>query len=244
MQSQYIPFLQHSVRPCAKIKTIMDDTALRKAGFTRSTSYEIFILGVSLLSYINLILLLWLPNGESARVIFIVDALIAGIFFVDFITRFTRADDKSDYFWKQFGWSDLLSSIPFSIFNIFRVIRVARFIRVMRKEGGRRVLRSLLQKIPEAALYGVFFLILLVLEFGSIGMLMAESGSPDANIKTASDALWWVYVSITTVGYGDFYPVTNVGRLVGVLTLTVGVGLFGVVTAYIANAFLGKANKK
>jgi voltage-gated potassium channel len=222
----------------------MDDTTLEKklvsAGFTRGMSYEIFMFAISLLSYVNLLLLLFLSPGETTNVIFLVDILIAAIFFVDFLSRLIRAENRRHYFFKQFGWADLLSSIPLSLFNIFRAFRVARLIRVIRKSGGKSVIKMLFAKIPEAALYGVFFLILVVLEFGSIGVLMAESSDPDANIRTASDALWWVYVSITTVGYGDRYPVTNLGRMVGVVTLTVGVGLFGVVTAYIANAFLGK----
>jgi voltage-gated potassium channel len=84
----------------------------------------------------------------------------------------------------------------------------------------------------------LFFAIVLVLEFGAMGEVWAEQGDPSANIKTGGEALWWVYVTITTVGYGDFYPVTAAGRLVGVVVLTGGVALFGVLTGYIANSFL------
>jgi voltage-gated potassium channel len=71
-----------------------------------------------------------------------------------------------------------------------------------------------------------------------MAILWAESRTPDTNIRTASDALWWAYVTITTVGYGDRYPVTGWGRVVGVLLLSTGVGLFAVITGFIANAFL------
>ena len=64
---------------------------------------------------------------------------------------------------------------------------------------------------------------------------MTERNDANANIKTASDALWWAYVTVTTVGYGGS-PVTNSGRIVGVLLMTIGVGLFGVLTGYLANA--------
>jgi voltage-gated potassium channel len=81
-------------------------------------------------------------------------------------------------------------------------------------------------------------MIILLLEFGSIAVLKAEMTSPSANITTASDAIWWVYVTITTVGYGDKYPVTNAGRLVGMVVMFVGVGLFAVMTGFLANKFL------
>ncbi len=79
---------------------------------------------------------------------------------------------------------------------------------------------------------------------GSIFILFAEAGRPDANITTASDAIWWAYVTITTVGYGDHFPVTFSGRPVGMLLLTAGVGLFGVLTGFLANAFLAPRKKK
>jgi voltage-gated potassium channel len=69
-------------------------------------------------------------------------------------------------------------------------------------------------------------------------MLYVERGDPQANIHTASDALWWTYVSVTTVGYGDRFPVSDAGRLVGAVTLTLGVGLFGTLTGFLTNAFL------
>ena len=67
---------------------------------------------------------------------------------------------------------------------------------------------------------------------------MAERSAPDANIQSASDAMWWVYVTITTVGYGDHYPVTTTGRLVGIAVMTMGVGLFGTLAGFIANKLL------
>ncbi|MCD4653931.1 potassium channel family protein [bacterium] len=61
---------------------------------------------------------------------------------------------------------------------------------------------------------------------------------PESNIKTASDALWWSFVTITTVGYGDFYPITFVGRIIAGILMTAGIGLFGTFTAYVASFFL------
>ena len=74
--------------------------------------------------------------------------------------------------------------------------------------------------------------------------LVTNRNAPSANIQTASDAVWYTIVTITTVGYGDKYPVTNPGRIVGVLIMIVGVGLFGVLTGFLANTFLSPSESK
>jgi voltage-gated potassium channel len=216
------------------------ESKLRKAGFSSNTSYELFILGVSLLSFLNLVLLMLPLSVQANDVIFSIDKITAVIFLFDFTKRLTMATNKRGYFFKHRGWMDLLAAVPITAFNIFRLFRVLRFVRALRIIGPQNLLQLLKKNLADTALYGVFFAILLLLEFGSIAILAAEEQVQSANIKSASDAMWWVFVSITTVGYGDRYPVTDSGRLVGVATLTVGVGLFGVVTGYIANIFLGR----
>jgi len=69
-------------------------------------------------------------------------------------------------------------------------------------------------------------------------MLHLEKNAPGANITTASDALWYVIVTMSTVGYGDQYPVTNPGREMGSFIIVIGVGIFGTLTGYLANIFL------
>jgi voltage-gated potassium channel len=88
-------------------------------------------------------------------------------------------------------------------------------------------------------LYALLLMGVLVLQFGSLTMLFLEEDAPGANITTASDALWYTIVTISTVGYGDYYPVTNPGRIAGVVIIVVGVGIFGTFTGYLANLFLG-----
>ncbi len=72
----------------------------------------------------------------------------------------------------------------------------------------------------------------------------AEAGHPDASIKTGGDGVWWSFVSITTVGYGDRYPVTRLGRMVATLTLILGLGTFGALTGFVTNAFLSGRMKE
>ncbi|MGN6127826.1 MAG: potassium channel family protein, partial [Humibacter sp.] len=90
-----------------------------------------------------------------------------------------------------------------------------------------------------SALMTLLLMGILVLQFGSITMLAIEEHAEGANITSASDALWYTIVTISTVGYGDTFPVTNLGRLLGAMIIIVGVGIFGTFTGYLANLFLG-----
>jgi voltage-gated potassium channel len=204
----------------------------------RHSNWEIFVLALSAISLVNIVLLLLPLHDDANAIILIVDGSLCIVFLADFLYRLRAAESKRTYMWRGGGWLDLLGSVPVPGFRIARAYRVFRAAIRIRRYGGRRVLRDLVRERAQSAMYVVLLLVVLVLEFASIGVLSAERDAPDANIESASDALWWGYVTITTVGYGDEFPVTTEGRIVGVLLLTIGVGLFGTFTAFIANVFL------
>jgi voltage-gated potassium channel len=80
---------------------------------------------------------------------------------------------------------------------------------------------------------------LIVLATCSVLVLQFESKSPDANIKSGWDALWYAVVTITTVGYGDRYPVTVLGRISGVFIMFAGVGIIGVLASILSSILVG-----
>ena len=203
-----------------------------------NTNYEIFILAVSFLSIFNLLFELLPIDQDIKNLLYIFDILITPIFLIDFLYRLFSAPSKARYFFKDGGWLDFIGSLPFPQLRLARLFRMWRVSRGLRNIGMKNIWSTFTKSRAESALLSIIFLTLVVLEFASIFILATERNDPNANIKTASDALWWAYVTVTTVGYGDKYPVTNPGRLVGVLLLTIGVGLFGVLTGYLANAFL------
>jgi voltage-gated potassium channel len=86
----------------------------------------------------------------------------------------------------------------------------------------------------QSAVSTVTMIAILMIIFSSIAILQFETDQ-NSNIKTAEDALWWSYVTITTVGYGDKFPVTTEGRIIGALLMTVGVGTFGTFTALLSS---------
>ena len=96
---------------------------------------------------------------------------------------------------------------------------------------------TLFHNRARAILLVVLLLTVIVIEFGSMTILAIEEPVEGSNIKTASDALWYLVVTISTIGYGDQYPVTNLGRLIGVAIIITGVALFSTLTGYLAHYF-------
>lgn len=214
----------------------MDETQSGEA--TGGTGYEIFIGLLSLLSIVNLALILFIRYEPNRVVVYVIDGVLSVIFLGDFLWRLRRAPSRSTYFWRRYGWADLLASLPFPQVKILRVFRLLRVVRLVRDNGLGYVRRAALRDRAGSTLLSLLFVAILVLEFGSLLMLRVESGDPDANITNASDALWYVIVTMSTVGYGDQYPVTNAGRNLGSFIIVLGVGIFGTLTGFLANAFL------
>jgi voltage-gated potassium channel len=204
----------------------------------KSTGYEIFIGVLSILSILNLVLMYAVDDEALTTVIWVMNVLFSGIFLADFTYRLVTAPGRGAYFFRHFGWADLLASLPFPQFKILRVFRVVRVVRLLRDVGPAAIWRTLVKDRAGSALYALLLMGVLVLQFGSLTMLALEEHAPGANITTASDALWFTIVTISTVGYGDYYPTTNPGRIAGVVIIVVGVGIFGTFTGYLANLFL------
>lgn len=205
--------------------------------------YELFVAAVSILSVFNM-LLVYLPgiDPDAVNVVYIINSVLTLLFIYDFILRFLTAPDRSRYFIRDYGWADLLAIVP--QFRIFRLFRIWKAYRIVRKYGIRHIVSYLRNNRAQSALYILVLMVILIIEAGSFLVLQAERGSPDANIKTAVDAIWWTYVTITTVGYGDRYPVTMAGRLVGILVLTTGVAVFATFAGYISSQLLGSSEKE
>lgn len=184
-------------------------------------------------------------SDEVSRLLTMIDNGICIVFLYDFGYRFVKAKSKLKFM--RWGWIDLISSIPtFSYLQYGRVFRLVRIIRIMRAF---RSIRRLTQQIFQSKINGTFasvaLIAMLTVIFGSIAILQVEK-SDLSNIKTAEDAIWWAFTTITTIGYGDLYPVTMAGRLIAAALVVSGVGLFGTFTGYVAHWFLdgGEQEKK
>jgi len=205
--------------------------------------WEMFVFGLAILSIANMIVAILARIDAVDQVVVVVDIVLSVVFLADFFARLRQAHDRRLYFTKGLGWLDLISCVPF--LRIARLVRIGRVIRKLRAEGGvSSTMAALAEARASSSLLAVVFIAILVWEFGSLAILAVEVRNPDSNIKTASDALWYSLVTMSTVGYGDRYPVTNLGRVIGSFIILVGVGLFGTLTGFLANAFLAPRKPK
>ena len=207
------------------------------AGGPRGTAYELFLVLLSLLSIFNAVLII-VPflSGAGREVVIVMETLLTPVFLVDFVLRLARSRPRTAYLLHAFGWADLLAILP--MLRVFRLFRVVVVIRHLQARGPAQIAEDLSVSRAAATFFTTIFLVIVVLEVSGMLILDAEGGIDGANIRTPSDALWWGYVTITTVGYGDRFPVTLSGRIIGIFLLTAGVALFSVFTGFIANAFL------
>ncbi len=202
--------------------------------------YQLFVLTVSVLaiavmastSCVNF-------DSETVRLLEWADLTICGLFLVDFVRCLWRAPNKIRYL-ATWGWLDLLASIPvFDVTRWGRLARAFRILRVLRAVRATRVLAEvILRHRAQNALLAALLLLTIVLFSGSIATLAFETAHPESNIRSAEDALWWAITTVTTVGYGDFYPVTTEGRIVAVVLMVTGVGTFATLAGALASWFM------
>jgi voltage-gated potassium channel len=207
---------------------------------TRSVGYEVFIAAITLLSLVNTAI--WIIERDSpwAAVAFIMDYALSLILVLDFLIRLWSAPVKRRYVVNKWGWADLLGSLPFPAFRILRLFRFLLVLRRLHKLGFSTLRKYAVRQLSESALLLVTLLMVLLVEFGSILVLRVEAGVPGGNIETGEEAIWWSVVTIATVGYGDYTPVTAIGRTVGVATMFLGITLISILTGYIANTFFSR----
>ena len=204
-----------------------------------SLPYQLFMLALCVFTLLVLTTEVVLRvDGQTRVLLDYADTAICGLFFLDFLLCLYSAENRWRYLY-TWGWLDLASSIPvIAVARWGRAARAARILRVLRGVRAAKILGShVLAKRAESTLLAASLIGILLMVFASVSILHVETAK-ESNIKTANDALWWAISTITTVGYGDRYPVTTEGRLVAALLMCAGVGLFGMFSGLLAAWFV------
>ena len=209
---------------------------------SHGNAYEIFILVLTVMSLIVMALVILPLSPATHETLLWFDNAICFVFLADFLYNLMGSRPRSEYLIRRRGWLDLLGSIPtlgfFRFTALFRLARLSRLARIMRLLSGqhkRELLADIVRNRGQYALFVSLLLVFIVLTTGTVLVLQFESRAPDANIVTGGDALWWAFVTLTTVGYGDFYPVTTLGRFTGVALMAAGIGLIGALASILAS---------
>ena len=208
-------------------------------------AYNLFILVLTLFSLVIMVLLL-LPLGpESRQLLQGYDFVICLIFLGDFVYSLTGSHPRRQYFIYERGWLDLLGSIPTlgffeltALFRLARISRLARVTRLLRGNNRRELVRDMIENRGQYASFITLLAAGMILSTASFLVLQFESSSEGSNIKTGADAIWWGFVTITTVGYGDRFPVTLGGRLVGLFVMLTGVGIIAALASILASVLV------
>ncbi len=210
-----------------------------------SQSYSIFMLVLTVFSLAIMVLLLLPLDAATLDALRWFDNMVCVVFLIDFAANLATSRPRREYFIDRRGWLDLLGSIPSLGFlpaaGLLRIARLSRLLRAMRMLSGtsrRELVRDVLANRGQYALLITFLSAFMVLSVSTLIMIQVESRSADANITTGGDALWWSFATITTVGYGDQFPVTAIGRLVAVVVMFAGVGIIGSLASILASVLV------
>ncbi len=165
------------------------------------------------------------------------------IFTVEYIFRIYAADKKTSYIFSFFGAIDLLAILPFFLstgidlrairaFRLFRLFRVLKIVRY--SQAIRRFHRALLIAKEEIVLFAIVAAMLLFLS--AVGIYYFENEAQPETFASVFHSLWWSICTLTTVGYGDIYPVTVGGKIFTFFVLATGLGIISVPAGLVASA--------
>ena len=222
-----------------RIKNIVDNTD--------SIQGKLFALTIQSLIIISLITftLDTLPDlsQEADSALRLIEVVTVLIFTAEYLLRLYVAEKKIKFVFSFYGLVDLAAILPFYIASgidlrsvrIFRLLRLIRILKLFRYSlAVHRFHRALMIAKEELLLFG--FVAVIMLYLSAVGIYYFENEAQPEQFKSVVHSLWWALTTLTTVGYGDMYPVTAGGKFFTFLVLMVGLGVIAVPTGLIASA--------
>jgi len=186
-----------------------------------------------------------LPNLSEKQISTLryAELILITLFTIEYVLRVWVAQPKSKFIFSFFGIVDFLSIVPFFLFlgadmRYLRSLRLLRLVRTLKlarySSAARRLHAALLIAKEEIILYLMFAILLLFLS--SVGIYYFENPAQPEIFSSVFHSLWWSVTTLTTVGYGDAYPITTGGRIFTFFVLIVGIGVVAVPAGLVSSA--------
>ena len=188
-------------------------------------------------------------SDESRTLLHVIEVISVIIFTVEYLARVSVASDKTAFIFSFFGIIDLLAVLPFYLstgldlrsLRSFRLLRLVRILKLARySAAAKRFHRAFLIAKEELALF--LFASMIVLYLAAVGIYHFENPAQPEEFSSVFHSLWWAVSTLTTVGYGDIYPVTAGGKMFTFCILVVGLGIVSIPAGLVASA-LSKARE-
>lgn len=203
-------------------------------------------------------------NEKYSTLFQIVESVSVFIFTLEYIIRLWTSDfhestrqilrsKKLGYIFSAYGIIDLIAILPFylplllpndlRVVRILRLFRLLRILKLGRYSKSIKIIKSVLRETrPQLAITIFATWILLVLS--STLMFYAENNAQPDKFSSIGDSLWWAIATLTTVGYGDVYPITPIGKILSAIIALIGIGFIALPTGILSSAFIENAQKK
>lgn len=188
----------------------------------------------------------WLVRGLE-----IADLFVVAVFSVEFVLRILTAPQKLRYIFSFWGFVDLIAILPFYLslgldlrsLRALRILRMFRLLKLVRySNAADRIGASFRMVREELVVFGLTSF--LTLYFCAIGIYYFEHEVQPDKFSSVFDSMWWAAVTLTTVGYGDAYPVTAGGKVFTVLVLFVALGVIAIPTGLVSSALARVRNEE
>ena len=189
-------------------------------------------------------------SAEFHKALRVFEVFSVGIFTIEYLARLLLSRLRRRYVFSFFGLIDLVAILPFYLstgidlrsIRAFRLLRIFRLLKLARYSAAvRRYHRAFMIAREELVLFGATALVLLYLS--AVGIYYFENQAQPETFSSIFHSLWWAIVTLTTVGYGDVYPVTAGGRAFTFFVLVLGLGVIAVPSGLLASA-LSKAREE
>jgi voltage-gated potassium channel len=222
-----------------KLKSVVEDNTSRKG--------KVFDYIIQVLIILSLIAfsLETLPNNSQAlqHILFYIEVFCVVVFSIEYLLRIYVADQPLRYIFSFFGLIDLLAILPFYLniaidlrsLRAFRIFRIFRALKLVRYNRALRRFRIATEIVREEII--LFFMVASILIFlSAAGIYFFENEAQPKLFSSIFDSLWWAIVTLTTVGYGDVFPVTLGGKIFTFFVLIIGVGIVTLPAGIMATA--------